>query len=258
MVTRQRLFDPCGLREFLLDSTNTTNLFAEEVINVLANFLCQTPRHRNFLNEVHNKIVNGDHRQMCAQQLINGVPSVVCTPTDAVQLLVDLRVPPNRYAVLQIFMTQVGTTFSAKARIDWQPRIPSSQHMEQAWTQLVEAMQSDYPEIDKEAQAVGISWPLPKVFKFIEQHPIFHQHWDSSMPVMPIIRGDAFPISGTQWSQISLTFGNWEALARNLSHTFGVAYTDDKDASVLARLWEKILKYFVEFNVNLSILHVDP
>ena len=95
MVTRQRLFDPCGLREFLLDSTNTTNLFGEEVINILANFFCQTPRHRNLLNEVHNKIVNGEHRQMCAQHLINGVPSVVCTPTDAVQLLVDLRVQRN-------------------------------------------------------------------------------------------------------------------------------------------------------------------
>ena len=80
--------------------------------------------------------------------------------------------------------------------------------MEQAWTQLVGATQLDYPKIDKETQAVGISWPLPKVFQFIEQHPIFHQHWDSSMPVMLIIRGDAFPISGTKCSQISLTFGN--------------------------------------------------
>ena len=244
MLTRQRLFDPCGLREFLLDSTNTTNLFGEEVINVLANFFCQTPRHWNLLNEVHNKIVNGNHRQMCAQQLINGVPRVVCTPTDAVQLQVDLRVPRNQYAILRNFKTQVGTTFSAKATIDWQPRFPSRQHMEQAWTQLGGAMQLDYPKYDKEAQAVGISWPLPKVFQFIEQHLIFHQHWDSSMPVMLIIRGDAFPISGTQWSQISLTFGNCGALARNLSHTFmiGVAYTDDKDASVLARLWDKNIK----------------
>ena len=64
------------------------------------------------------------------------------------------------------------------------------------------------------------------------------------MPVMLIIRGDAFPISGTQWSQISLTFGNRGALARNLSHTFiiGVAYAHDKDASVLARLWDKNIK----------------
>ena len=241
MVTRQRLFVKCGLQEFLLDSTNTTNLFGEEVINVLANFFCQTPRHRNLLNEVHNKIVNGDDRQMCAQQLINCVPSVVCTPTDAVQLLVDLRVPRNWYAILQNFMPQVGTTFSAKARIDWQPRLPSRQHMEEAWTQLVGAMQLDYPKIDEEAQAVGISWPLPKVFQFIEQHPVFHQHWDSIMPVMRIIRADAFPISGTQWFQISLTFGDWGALARNLSHTIliGVAYTDDKDASVLARPWDK-------------------
>ena len=181
---------------------------------------------------------------MCAQQLINGVRSVVCTPTDAVQLLVDLRVPRDRGATLQSFMTRVGTTFSAKARIHWQPRLPRRQHMEQAWTKLVGAMQLDYPKIDKEAQAIGISWPLPKVFQFIEQHPFFHQHWDSSMPVMLIIRADAFPYSGTQWSQISVTFGNWGALARNLSRTFiiGVAYTDDQDASVQARLWEKNIK----------------
>ena len=117
MVTRQRFFDPCGLREFLLDSTNTTNLFGEEVINVLANVFCQAPRHRNLLNEVHSKIVIGDHRQMCAQQLINDVPSVVCTPTDAVQLLVDLRVLRNRYAILQNLMTQVGTTLSAELEL---------------------------------------------------------------------------------------------------------------------------------------------
>ena len=85
-----------------------------------------------------------------------------------------------------------------------------------------------------------------QIFHFIGQHRILLQHWDSSMPVMLIIRGDAFPISGTQWSQISLTFGNWGALARNLSHTFkvGVAYTDDKDASALARLWDKNIKVF--------------
>ena len=244
MVTRQRLFDPCGLRELLLVSTNTTNLFGEEVINVLANFFCQTPRHQNLLNEVHNKRVNGDQRKMCAQQLINGVPSVVYTQTNAVQLFVDLRVPRHRYAILQNLMTQVSTTFSAQSRIDWQPRLPSRQHVEQAWTQLVWAMQLDYPKIDKEAQAVGISWPLPKVSQFIEQHFIFHQHWDSSMPVMLIIRGDAFPISRTKWSQISLTLQNPGALARNRSHTFiiGVAYTDDKDASVPARLWHKNIK----------------
>ena len=116
--------------------------------------------------------------------------------------------------------------------------------MEQAWTQLVEAMQLDCPKVDKAAQAVGISWPLPTVFQSIEQHPIFHQHWDSSMPVMLIIRGDAFPISGTQWFQIWLTLPSWGAYARNLSHMFifGVAYTNDKDASVLAHLWDKNIK----------------
>ena len=51
----------------------------------------------------------------------------------------------------------------------------------------------------------------------------------------------------TQWSQLCITFANWGQLARNLSHQFiiGVAYCDDKDATILANLWETNIKVCV-------------
>ena len=67
------------------------------------------------------------------------------------------------------------------------------------------------------------------------------------MPLTLSIRRDAFPVAGTQWSQLCITFANWGQLARNLSHQFiiGVAYCDDKDATILANLSETNIKVCV-------------
>ena len=67
------------------------------------------------------------------------------------------------------------------------------------------------------------------------------------MPLTLIVRGDAFPFAGTQWSELCITFANWGQLARNLSHQFiiGVAYCDYKDATILANLCETNIKVCV-------------
>ena len=67
------------------------------------------------------------------------------------------------------------------------------------------------------------------------------------MPLTLSVRGDTFPVAGTQWCQLCITFANWGQLARTLSHQFiiGVAYCDDKDATILANLRETIIKVCV-------------
>ena len=67
------------------------------------------------------------------------------------------------------------------------------------------------------------------------------------MPLTLIVRGDAFPVASTQWSQLCITFANLGQLARNLSHQFiiDVAYCDDEDATILANLWETNIKVCV-------------
>ena len=68
---------------------------------------------------------------------------------------------------------------------------------------------------------------------------------EPASPLTLIGRRDAFPVAGTQWSQLCISFANWGQLARNLSYQFiiGVAYCDDKDATILANLWEPISRY---------------
>lgn len=61
-----------------------------------------------------------------------------------------------------------------------------------------------------------------------------------------VIRGDAFPVANASWTQISITVVNptKPRLSRKMCHTWpiGIAWCDDKDFSLLARLFEPIFQ----------------
>ena len=107
-------------------------------------------------------------------------------------------------------------------------------------------MQLDRPVVDPKTFAVGVSWPLQKALDHIFRQAVFHEAWDSSIPLTLIIRGDAFPVARTNWSQISFTWANWGERARNLSHTFiiSVVYSGVKNATQLQNLWKKNVQVF--------------
>ena len=108
-------------------------------------------------------------------------------------------------------------------------------------------MRLEPPKLTTQDGAIGISWGILEVVKFIQRHKVLHSAWDTSMPLTLIVRGDAFPIAGTQWSQLCIRFAYSGQLARNLSHQFiiGVAYCDDQDATILVNLWETNIKVCV-------------
>ena len=132
-------------------------------------------------------------------------------------------------------------------RVQWSPRLPSLKSVNDKWRELCSEMRLEAPKLTTEDGAIGISWSILEVVKFMQRHKVLHSAWDTCMPLTLIVRADAFPVAGTQWSQLCITFGNWGQLARNVEHQFiiGVAYCDDKDATILANLWEANIKVCV-------------
>ena len=155
--------------------------------------------------------------------------------------------PRTRYPILQEFISNFGHKFTQKLRVQWSPRLPLLKSVNDKWRELCSEMWLEPPKLTTQDGAIGISWSILEVVKFIQRHKVLHRAWDTSMPLTLIVRGDAFPVAGTQWSQLCITFANWFQLARNLSHQFiiGVAYCDDKDATILANLWETNIKVCV-------------
>ena len=246
-MASRNIHDPHGRHDFLVNATHATSIFDDDVVDVVANLFIQTPRYRNLLKKVCDTAHRGNIVQRCTQEALTDHGTLICTPIRAVELIVDLRMPRTRYPILQEFISDFGHKFTQKLRVQWSPRLPSLKSVNDKWRQLCSEMRLEPPKLTTQDGAFGISWSILEIVKFIQQHKVLHSAWDTSMPLTLIVRGDAFPVAGTQWSQLCRTFANWGQLARNLSHQFiiGVAYCDDKDATILANLWETNIKVFV-------------
>ena len=189
----------------------------------------------------------GNIVQRCTQEALNDHSTLICTPIRAVELIVDLGMPRTRYAMLQEFISDFGHKFTQKLHLQWSPRLPLLKPVNYKWRELCSEMRIEPPKLTTQDGAIGISWSILEVVKFIQRHKVLHSACDTSMPSTLMVRGDAFPVAGTQWSQLGITFANWGQLARNLSHQFiiCVAYCDDKDDTIVANLWETNIKVCV-------------
>ena len=214
---------------------------------MLANFVIQTPRYRNLLKKVCDTAHGGNIVQRCTEEALTDHGTLLCTPIRAVELIVDLRMPRTRYLILQEFISNFGHEFTQKLRVQWSPRLPSLKSVNNKWREMCSDMRLEPPKPTTQDGAIGISWSILEVVKFIQRPKVLHGAWDTFMPLTLIVRGDAFPVAGTQWFQLCITFANWGLLARNVSHQFiiGVAYCEDKDATILANLWETNIKVCV-------------
>ena len=252
MMASRNIYDPHGLHDCLVNATRASSIFDDDGIDVLANFFIQTPRYHNLLKKVCDTAHGGNIVQRCTQEALTDHGTLICTPRRAVELIVDLRMPHTRYPILQEFISDFGHKFTQKLRVQWSPRLPSLKSVNDKWRELCSEMRLGPPKLTTQDGAIGISWSILEVVKLIRRHKVLHSAWDTSMPLTLIVRGDAFPVAGTQWSHLCMTFANWGQLARNLSHQFiiGVAYCDDKDATILANLWETNIKVCVTMRAS--------
>ena len=252
-MASRNISKPHGLHDFLLNATRATSIFDDAVVDVLANVFIQTPRYRNILEKVCDTARGGNVVQRCTQEALNDHGTLFCTPIRAVELIVDLMMPRTRYPILQEIISDFGHKFTQKSRVQWSPCLPSLKSINHKWTELCSEMRLEPPKRTTQDGAMGISWSILEVLKIIQRHKVLHSAWDPSMLLTLIVRGDAFPAAGTQWSQLCITCANWGHLARNLSHHFiiGVAYCDDKDATILANKYQGMC-----YDASFVVIHI--
>ena len=214
---------------------------------MLANLFIQTPRYRRLLKKVCDTAHGGNILQRYTQEAFNDHDTLFCTPILAVELIVDFTMPRTGYPILQEFISDLGHKITKKLCVQRSPRAPSLKSVNDKCRELCSEMRLDPPKLTTQDRAIVISRSILEVVKFLERHKVLHSEWHTSMPLTLIVRGGAFPVAGTEWSQLCIILANWGLLARNLSHQFiiGVAYCDDKDATILANLWETNIKVCV-------------
>ena len=117
-MDRSAIFDPLGLEQFLFQATQSTSLTSPSVVDTLANFFVGSPNRRHLLSLVNEKVYGSTHHINKMEQELKKKQQL-CTPEEAVKLVVDLRVPRRRYPILQKFITTFGQAFRHTTGVQW-------------------------------------------------------------------------------------------------------------------------------------------
>ena len=108
------------------------------------------------------------------------------------------------------------------------------------WKELVAPLELDPPVATVFPKATGISWPFASWVKYILSQPGLVQSLNRSFPLTFIVRGDAYPVAGGNWTQLTISLANFNALARApaVIWVLRMANCDDKAMDTLGTLWK--------------------
>ena len=156
-----------------------------------------------------------------------------CTPTEAVGLMVELGISKAGYRDLLTF-------FRSRDQAHHRRVFPPRRQTFAEWKGICKVLKIQLVR-DRTTGVSSVLWRLSDWLAYVESEPALYGTLDLSEKLVFIVRGDGFPVSGSCWSQLNVTLRNWGKLARTTSHTFviGLAYREDKDMALLARLWQQ-------------------
>ena len=107
------------------------------------------------------------------------------------------------------------------------------------WKELVVPVELDDPVATVLPKATGISWPFASWVKYILSRPGLGGVNQSLLPVN-IVRGDAYPVAGGNWTQLTISLANFDRLARSPAGLWvlSMANCNDKAMDTLGTLWK--------------------
>ena len=112
-------------------------------------------------------------------------------------------------------------------------------------------MQLDDPVATVLPKATGISWPFASWVKYTLSQPGLVGSIDRSFLLTFIVRGDAYPVAGGHWTQLTISLANFDHLARPPPPAglwvLSMA-KDDKAMDTLGMLWKSNWEVFLSPN----------
>ena len=101
-------------------------------------------------------------------------------------------------------------------------------------------MQLDEPVATVLPKATGISWPFASWVRYTLSRPGLVRSINRSFPLTFIVRGDAYPVAGGNWTQLTISLANFHRVARSPAGLWvlTMANCDDKAMDTLGTWWK--------------------
>ena len=108
------------------------------------------------------------------------------------------------------------------------------------WKELVAPVQLDDPVATVLPKAAGMSWPFASWVTCVLSRPGLVRSINRTFPLAFIVRGDAYPVAGGKWTQLTIALANFERLAHSSASLWvlSMANCDDKAMDTLGTLFK--------------------
>ena len=89
-------------------------------------------------------------------------------------------------------------------------------------------------------KATGISWPFTSWVTYILSTPGLVRSINRNFPLTFIVQGDAYPVAGGNWTQLTISLANFDRLARSPAGLWVLSMANcyDKPMDTLGTLWK--------------------
>ena len=101
-------------------------------------------------------------------------------------------------------------------------------------------MHLDEPVATVLPKATGVSWPFASWLTYIVSRPGLVRSINCNFPLTFIVRANAHPVAGGNWTQLTMSLANFDRLARSPAGLWvlSMANCDDKAMDTLGTLWK--------------------
>ena len=164
-------------------------------------------------------------------------------PTTVCELVPNMRAPKSSWRTL----SEVYTL----RKLEYHCTVPGGPHSRPICTkrafqargkELVPPVQFDDPVAVATVlpKATGISWPFASWVTYNLSSPGLARSINRNFPLTFIIRGDAYPVGGGNWTQLTMSLANLDHLARSPAGLWvlSMANCDDKGMDTIGSLWK--------------------
>ena len=234
-------------------------VYSDEAVSLLASFFSTCQRGKGLLDRVYEQVYQGKVRKR-DEDLVRYHTQNWCSPQDAVGLILDLGIPRKRYKILLSFMSKQARKLYFRTGYDYGTPFPSFDRVLVAWEGMLKGNLTVLKTRDPVSGVCAVQWPFNQWLAYVMDQPALDQlEWEKGRVKLTfIVRGDGFPVAGSNWSHLNVTIRQWGKATRTVSHNFvvAIAYKDDKDTQILARCWKETIE--VVFLASRVCLCVAP
>ena len=198
--------------------------------------------HHQFL--VAAKVISSSvHKEAC-KVAVAQYARCVLTPEAMVELVLIMRSPKNTLRqvseLISLLQLQYWCTVTQLNPDHYVELLCTGNAFDLKSQELLTPLQLDPPTSTTHPCATAVVWPLDSWIRYVFSRPALIRRVYKSFPLTFLVRGDRYPVSGSSWTQITISLANMGWLCRFFAAAWALrlANRHDKQMPTLGILWK--------------------